>query len=45
MHACEWNPAAVQALRRGLVANNVVDKCVIHEGDNKLVYFVLISCN
>ena len=33
-HACEWNPEAVKALRWGLEANGVEDRCTIHEGDN-----------
>lgn len=37
VHACEWNPHAVEALRRGLKANRVEEKCVVHMGDNKKV--------
>lgn len=37
VHACEWNPDAVVALRYNLSQNNVIDKCVIHEGDNRVV--------
>ena len=37
VHACEWNTHAVDALKRGLVANRVQDKCVIHFGDNRQV--------
>lgn len=37
VHACEWNPAAVQGLKRGLIANGVNDRCVIHQGDNREV--------
>ena len=36
VHACEWNPEAVKALRWGLEANGVEDRCVIHEGDNRV---------
>ncbi len=25
--ACDWNPAALECLRRGLEANRVADKC------------------
>lgn len=39
VHACEWNPHAVEGLRRGLEANKVVERCVIHFGDNKQVLF------
>ena len=35
VHACEWNPEAVRALRWGLDANGVGDRCTIHEGDNR----------
>ena len=35
-HACEWNPEAVKALRWGLEANGVEDRCTIHEGDNRI---------
>ena len=38
LHACEWNPAAVEALRRNLRANGVPEERYrIHEGDNRLV--------
>ena len=33
VHACEWNPVAVEGLRRGLVLNGVREQCVIHQGD------------
>jgi tRNA wybutosine-synthesizing protein 2 len=36
VHACELNPDSVEALRRGLVANGVVDRCTVHSGDNQL---------
>jgi tRNA wybutosine-synthesizing protein 3 len=36
VHACEWNPEAVKALRWGLDANGVEDRCTIHEGDNRV---------
>ena len=36
-HACEWNPEAVKALRWGLEANGVGDRCTIHEGDNRII--------
>ena len=35
-HACEWNPEAVKALRWGLEANGVGDRCTIHEGDSRI---------
>lgn len=37
VHACEWNPDAVEGLRRGLRANGVEDRCIIHFGDCKQV--------
>lgn len=37
VHACEWNPHALEGLKRGLQANKVEDKCVIHHGDNRKV--------
>ncbi|ONI09967.1 hypothetical protein PRUPE_4G021000 [Prunus persica] len=37
VYACEWNPHAVEALRRNLQANSVSDRCIILEGDNRTV--------
>ncbi|XP_061755923.1 tRNA wybutosine-synthesizing protein 2 homolog isoform X2 [Nerophis ophidion] len=37
VHACEWNPHAVRALRRNLVINGVHDRCTVHPGDNRQV--------
>ena len=37
VHACEWNPHAIQALRKSLALNGVQDRCTIHEGDNRKV--------
>lgn len=34
--ACEWNPNAVQALRRNLELNRVADRCHVLEGDCRL---------
>ncbi|KAJ9566092.1 hypothetical protein OSB04_002058 [Centaurea solstitialis] len=36
VYACEWNPHAIEALRRNLEANGVADRCVVLEGDNRL---------
>ncbi|XP_042746666.1 tRNA wybutosine-synthesizing protein 2 homolog isoform X5 [Lagopus leucura] len=33
-HACEWNPHALEALRRNLALNGVQDRCQIHAGDS-----------
>ncbi|XAR65643.1 tRNA(Phe) [7-((3-amino-3-carboxypropyl)-4-demethyl)wyosine(37)-N(4)]- methyltransferase [Bertholletia excelsa] len=35
VYACEWNPRAVEALRHSLIANSVMDRCIILEGDNR----------
>ena len=35
VHACEWNPNAVTALRDNLKLNKVEEKCTVHVGDNK----------
>ncbi|KAL0305933.1 UNVERIFIED_CONTAM: tRNA wybutosine-synthesizing protein 2/3/4 [Sesamum radiatum] len=36
VYACEWNPHAIEALRRNLEANSVADRCVVLEGDNRV---------
>ncbi|CAN1326735.1 tRNA wybutosine-synthesizing protein 2/3/4 [Linum perenne] len=36
VYACEWNPKAVEALKRNLELNSVSDRCVVLEGDNRL---------
>lgn len=36
VHACDWNPAAIEALKRNVKLNKVADKVVIHEGDCRL---------
>ncbi|XP_076450177.1 tRNA wybutosine-synthesizing protein 2 homolog isoform X2 [Babylonia areolata] len=35
VHACEWNPHAVAALRRNLELNCVDTRCTVHPGDNR----------
>lgn len=35
VHACEINPKSIESLERGLIRNNVREKCTIYEGDNK----------
>ncbi|KAL8559353.1 hypothetical protein ACOMHN_045073 [Nucella lapillus] len=35
VHACEWNPDAVAALRRNLKLNCVHTRCTVHPGDNQ----------
>lgn len=37
VHACEWNPNALIALKQNLMLNKVQDKCTVYEGDNRLV--------
>ena len=49
VHACEWNPNAVQALRENLRLNGVADRCTVYEGDNRQVNgflhsFCLVLC-
>ncbi|KAJ8761812.1 hypothetical protein K2173_004661 [Erythroxylum novogranatense] len=36
VYACEWNPYAVEALKRNLQKNFVSDRCIVIEGDNRL---------
>uniref|UniRef100_A0A0E0LL90 tRNA wybutosine-synthesizing protein 2/3/4 n=1 Tax=Oryza punctata TaxID=4537 RepID=A0A0E0LL90_ORYPU len=36
VYACEWNPHALEALRRNVMDNHVADRCIILEGDNRL---------
>lgn len=36
VYACEWNPHAVEALKRNVEANSVNDRCIILEGDNRI---------
>ena len=36
VHACEWNPEAIEALRWGLESNGVGRRCVVHEGDSRV---------
>ncbi|XP_021933750.1 tRNA wybutosine-synthesizing protein 2 homolog isoform X2 [Zootermopsis nevadensis] len=37
VHACEWNPDAVIALRKNLIQNDAGGRCIVHEGDNQKV--------
>ncbi|XP_071956278.1 tRNA wybutosine-synthesizing protein 2 homolog [Antedon mediterranea] len=37
VHACEWNPNAIAALKRNLVLNKVQDRCTVYEGDNRQI--------
>jgi tRNA wybutosine-synthesizing protein 3 len=36
VHACEWNPQAIEALEWGLEKNGVADRCTVHAGDNRV---------
>ncbi len=40
VHACEWNPHAMEGLKRSLKMNRVEGKCVLHFGDNRKVSIV-----
>lgn len=42
VHACEWNPDAVEALQKNLQANKVSERCTIHQGDNRQVKRLLL---
>lgn len=35
VHACEWNPDSVAALRNNLERNHVADRCKVYFGDNR----------
>ncbi|XP_043692125.1 tRNA wybutosine-synthesizing protein 2/3/4 [Telopea speciosissima] len=37
VYACEWNPHAIEALRRNVEVNSVADRCIILEGDNRVI--------
>nr|XP_014341594.1 PREDICTED: tRNA wybutosine-synthesizing protein 2 homolog isoform X1 [Latimeria chalumnae]XP_014341595.1 PREDICTED: tRNA wybutosine-synthesizing protein 2 homolog isoform X1 [Latimeria chalumnae]XP_014341596.1 PREDICTED: tRNA wybutosine-synthesizing protein 2 homolog isoform X1 [Latimeria chalumnae] len=37
VHACEWSPHAVTALKRNLELNGVSERCQVHQGDNRQV--------
>ncbi len=39
VYACEWNSAAIEALKRNLDINGVSKRCVVLEGDNRKVRF------
>jgi tRNA G37 N-methylase Trm5 len=41
VHAYEWNPDAVAALRRNLTLNGVEHRCTVHEGDNRQVCCII----
>ncbi|XP_077588284.1 tRNA wybutosine-synthesizing protein 2 homolog [Stigmatopora nigra] len=43
VHACEWNPNAIEALRKNLVTNRVQDRCTIHPGDNRQLLLLDIA--
>ncbi|XP_061090896.1 tRNA wybutosine-synthesizing protein 2 homolog [Conger conger] len=35
VHACEWSPHALSALKRNLELNGVSERCTVHEGDSR----------
>ncbi|XP_061691003.1 tRNA wybutosine-synthesizing protein 2 homolog [Syngnathoides biaculeatus] len=43
VHACEWNPHALEALRKNLASNRVQDRCTVHPGDNRQVQLCNIA--
>lgn len=36
-YACEWNPHAIEALQQNVHINSVADRCIILEGDNRII--------
>jgi tRNA wybutosine-synthesizing protein 2 len=44
VHACEWNPNAIEALRRGLEANKVSSRCDVRPGDCRQVGLCVCVC-
>lgn len=44
VHACEWNPNSILALRENLRQNHVSDRCTVYPGDNALTTPQLINC-
>ena len=44
VHACEMNPHSIDALTKGLIANMVGDRCLIHRGDNQETAPMLKDC-
>jgi len=36
IHSCEWNPDAIEALEWNLEHNDVVNRCTVHPGDNRV---------
>ena len=43
VHALEWNPHSVEALRRNLVLNGVAERCTVYPGDNLVAAATLES--
>ncbi|XP_054647270.1 tRNA wybutosine-synthesizing protein 2 homolog [Dunckerocampus dactyliophorus] len=43
VHACEWNPNAVEALHKNLAINGVHDRCTVHPGDNRQVQLCSVA--
>eukprot|EP00795_Rhopilema_esculentum_P012873 gene12873-3622_t len=37
VYACEWNPDAIEALKKNLEINNVSGRCIVLDGDNRKV--------
>jgi len=43
LHACEWNPDSIVALRFNIDAHNVASKCTVYPGDNRLTVHSLAA--
>jgi tRNA wybutosine-synthesizing protein 3 len=43
VHACEWNPHSIEALRRNLIRNGVADRCKVYPGDNAVSSQLLLG--
>lgn len=37
VHSCDWSGDAIDALHKGLAANHVTDRCIVHHGDCRKV--------
>jgi tRNA G37 N-methylase Trm5 len=44
VHACEWNPNSILALKENLRQNHVSDRCTVYPGDNALSAPLLANC-
>lgn len=44
VHACEWNPNSLAALKVNLRNAAVQDRCIVHEGDNRCSVAAMVDC-